>query len=70
MHYCGNIEVIAFTGKSVLVQPDGSDAVADRWWVPFSQIEDDESEITNESEVGDEGELVITDWLAERQGLG
>ena len=36
-------------------------------WVPKSQIESD-SEITEDSEEGDEGELVVSDWIASEKG--
>ncbi len=37
----------------------------DEYWIPNSQVHDD-SEVWRK---GDEGELVITDWWAEKKGL-
>jgi hypothetical protein len=48
------------TDKAVLVEADGVEA-----WIPQSQIHDD-SEVWKE---GDEGTLVIPEWLAEAKGL-
>ena len=33
-------------------------------WIPFSQIDEDESELTKESSKNDVGMLVISEWLA------
>ena len=38
-------------------------------WIPFSQIIDDESEITKDSSRGDEGLLVVTEWICVEKGL-
>jgi hypothetical protein len=49
------------TDKALLVEIDG-----DEHWIPKSQIDDD-SEVYQE---GDEGELVVSLWIAEQKGLG
>lgn len=36
-------------------------------WIPNSQIDDD-SEIWEDSEKGEEGKLVISEWLATKKG--
>lgn len=36
-------------------------------WIPTSQIEP-ESEITEHSQPGDVGDLVVADWLARKEG--
>ena len=40
----------------------------EKHWMPFSQI-DDESEITKYSSKGDEGTLVVTEWVATEKNL-
>ena len=37
-------------------------------WIPFTQIET-ESDLTSASDRGDDGNLVITDWLAKQEGI-
>ena len=46
--------------KALLVDIDG-----DEHWIPKSQIDDD-SEVY---EMGTDGDLVITKWIAEKKGL-
>ena len=53
-------KAIKSTDKAVLIETEGEE-----FWIPQSQIEDD-SEVWEE---GDEGTLVITDWIAEKKGL-
>lgn len=36
-------------------------------WIPLSQIAED-SEINRESDVGDEGTLIMSKWIAEQKG--
>lgn len=48
------------TDKAILVEIDGQ-----QYWIPQSQVTDD-SEVWRE---GDEGTLVITDWIATQKGL-
>ena len=57
------VEVIKMHDQSMLVEYEG-----EQEWIPYSLIED-ESEITEFSEEGDEGELVIPRWKAEELGL-
>lgn len=54
------VEVEKETDKAILVN-DGEDT----YWIPKSQI-DEESEVHHE---GDEGLLVIPEWLAEDKGM-
>lgn len=54
----------------VVCKHDSTDAIlvdidGDEYWIPNSQVHDD-SEVWRK---GDEGELVITDWWAEKKGL-
>ena len=49
------------SGKAILVRFDDDDE--DRW-IPVSQI-DDESEVY---QTGDDGNLVITEWIANEKG--
>lgn len=49
------------TDKALLCEINGDDV-----WIPQSQIDDD-SEVWNE---GDEGTLVISQWIAEQKELG
>lgn len=48
------------TENAILVDIDGSE-----YWIPKSQV-DDASEVWLE---GDQGDLVITQWVAEKKGL-
>ncbi len=48
------------SSKAILVVVDGAEH-----WIPQSQIHDD-SEVY---QLGDEGKLVITQWIAEQKGL-
>ena len=47
-------------GSAMLVEID-----AEEYWIPYSQIHDN-SEVQEE---GDEGELIVTEWLAIKKGL-
>lgn len=58
----GYVDVIAKSGKALLVDVEGSEV-----WVPFSHI-DPSSTVGEESEPDDGGELVVSMWLAEREG--
>ena len=53
----------ANTGRAILVEDE-----AGKTWVPVSQI-CDESELDADSEPGDEGELVLPEWLAVEKGF-
>ena len=57
------VEVIKMHDQSMLVEYEG-----EQEWIAYSLIED-ESEITEFSEDGDEGELVIPRWKAEEVGF-
>jgi hypothetical protein len=48
------------TEKAILVEVEG-----EQFWIPQSQVEDD-SEVYK---AGTEGDLVISDWIAEQKGL-
>jgi hypothetical protein len=65
------VKCIAESAKSLLMQceceefeDDDSHEDSDKCWVPKKQITDD-SEVYS---VGDEGQLCITEWLAEQRG--
>jgi hypothetical protein len=55
-----DVRVIRATANALLVEIDG-----DEHWIPQSQIDDD-SEVYAD---GHEGELVISEWLAQQKGL-
>lgn len=61
---CGDFEVIASTFAALLV----SDCCGTQAWIPKSQI-CDESDLAADSERGDEGVLMIPEWLAIEKGL-
>lgn len=56
-----DVQSITETDKALLVEIDG-----ERHWIPKSQIVD-ESEVYKEKQTG---KLVITEWFAEKEGLG
>lgn len=58
----GGVKVIKATNKAILVDIPGC---LSPLWIPQSQIEDD-SEVWKE---GDEGDLVVTEWIAEKKDL-
>lgn len=65
-----NAKVVAKTRGAVLCEHELLDEIPeskDRW-IPWSQVDDD-SEIMEASNKGDEGDLVISDWIAEKKGL-
>lgn len=55
------VKCIGETSKAILVLVDGDEKV----WLPRSQVSES-SEVRRE---GDEGNLVIPEWLAEEKGL-
>jgi len=57
------VKVKALTDKAILVEYETLEV-----WIADSLIHDD-SEIYKKSEVGEEGILVIPNWLAEQKGL-
>ena len=57
-----DVTCIKATEKALLItSPDLGD---DEEWVPLSQVSDD-SEVMDE---GDEGTLIVTNWIAEQKG--
>lgn len=57
-----NTKAIRDSGRALLVEiPGHSDPI----WIPQGQIDED-SEVWRD---GDEGDLVITEWIAEQKGL-
>lgn len=61
--WADKVEVIAKTDKAILVKYEDLEE-----WIAESLIHDD-SEIWRNSNVGDEGILVIPEWLAENKGF-
>lgn len=55
-----DVRCVAETGLALLCAINGSEV-----WIPRSQV-DDSSDVLGED---DEGELVITEWLAVEKGL-
>lgn len=56
--------VVKKTEKSMLIRlEDNRDE-----WIPLSQI-DDNYDITADSAEGDEGEIGLTEWIADQRGL-
>ena len=55
-----DVRCLCETPKAILVEIDGEEV-----WIPQSQITDD-SEVWKE---GDEGTLVITEWIAKQKRL-
>lgn len=58
-----HVTLKAKTENAILLEDEDGEEV----WIPNSQIDDD-SEIWNESEKGEEGKLVISEWLATKKG--
>ena len=56
-----SVTCIAETEAAILVQIDDEEV-----WIPRSQLHPEDNEVR---EVGDVGELVITEWIAEEKGL-
>ena len=59
-----DVEVLGMRGKTMLIT-DGYT----RGWVPYSLINDKESELTKASSQGDTGLLVLEQWKAEELGF-
>ena len=57
------VTVLRKTDAALLVEDENGEEV----WIPLSQIHDD-SEIWDESKVGETGKLVIPEWLATKKG--
>lgn len=60
----GQTQAIAGTAKALRVQLESEDAPR---WIPKSQIHDD-SEV-HDSDNNATGDLVVTQWFAEKEGL-
>jgi len=58
-------EVVVAKEKALLIRLD---ELGEEKWIPRSVLEDD-SEITEEAEEGDEGEVIVKTWFAEKEGL-
>ncbi len=59
----GTVTVLHATEAALKVDYEGEEM-----WIPFSQIDDD-SEIYKKDQVGETGELVISEWMAKQKGL-
>jgi hypothetical protein len=59
-HSIPDVECLKESTDAILVAIEG-----DEYWIPKSQILE-ESEVQGE---GDDGELIITQWIAEQKGL-
>jgi hypothetical protein len=59
----GTVTVLHATEKALKVDYEGEEI-----WIPYSQVDDD-SEIYKKEQVGETGELVISEWLAKEKGL-
>jgi hypothetical protein len=59
----GWCEVLVVGDKAMLVR----DVDGERVWYPHSQIAE-RNDLHKESVKGDEGEMIITDWLARQRG--
>ena len=62
----GNVRIVKRHNAAFLV--DSLDGGPKEVWIPFSQIKEG-SEITKDSEEGDEGDLSIPRWLADENGF-
>lgn len=62
--FVGSGRVVNETAKAIRVELDGR---ADKPWIPKSAIHDD-SEVYG-GEDGQDGELVVERWFAEKEGL-
>ena len=61
-HELGVVKVIAKGPKALLArEEDGKE----EWW-PFSQIHS-ESEIWDDSKIGEEGKMIVTKWIAQQK---
>ena len=56
-----NVRAIYATASALKVEIDGQE-----YWFPNSQIDDD-SEVYKE---GDEGALIVSQWIADQKGVG
>lgn len=58
-----NVTAIKETDKALLCRIKGEEH-----WIPKSQITDD-SEVYTDQEDGNQGTLVLTEWIAKQKGL-
>lgn len=63
MRWSGEVEVVRATDRALLVAYELQEI-----WIPKSQIDDDSS-IYSSKQVGEKGELVLPEWLADEKGL-
>lgn len=56
--------VVKKTEKSMLIRLEDNREE----WIPLSQV-DDNYDITADSAEGDEGEIGLTEWIADQRGL-
>lgn len=63
MKWSGEVEVKRASAKALLVVYETQEI-----WIPKSQIDDDSS-IYSSRQVGETGELVLPEWLADEKGL-
>ena len=63
MKWSGEVYVEARSDKALLVVFEG-----EKIWVPKSVIDDD-SEVWSDKHVGQTGDLVLPEWLADEKGL-
>lgn len=59
-----HVEVMAKSKNSLKLLVDGED----EHWIPFNQI-CDSSEVTEDSDKGDEGVITVSEWIAVQEGL-
>lgn len=67
----GVMRCVASTAKAMLVEPAETDRKLTppvQTWIPKSQIAD-ESGLSADAERYEEGELFVTEWFAEQEGL-
>lgn len=66
----GRVRFVRSTDKAILVEAADSRGLLDQGkqkWIPISQLHDDSS-IYEESDPGEEGDLVVKPWLAHQEG--
>lgn len=63
--YSVDVRVEKATEKALLVRRTLGNELPD--WIPKSQI-DKESEISHDAEEGDEGTLIVSEWIADQKG--
>lgn len=60
----GTVTVVTRTDNAVLVRNSDDEEE----WIPFSQVHDDSEIYEDNSQTGETGKLVITEWLAGQKG--